>query len=133
MAEAALFLSWGTPVRGRELKGLEVFDETLAYWRQLKQEGQIEDFQIILLGPHGSDLEGFALLHGRVAQLHELHADEEYLCLTMMQGLVCESFRVLRASIGEGLDEQVRVYRDAVARLDRGRDEERLGIYPGVQ
>jgi hypothetical protein len=51
----------------------------------------------------------------------------------MMQGLVCESFRVLRARIGEGLDEQVRVYRDAVARLDRERDEERLGIYPGVQ
>jgi hypothetical protein len=25
------------------------------------------------------------------------------------------------------------VYRDAVARLDRERDEERFGIYPGVE
>ena len=133
MGQAALFIGWGTPVRGRELKGLEVFDESLAYWRQLKQEGRIDDFQIVLLYPHGSDLEGFALLHGTVAQLNDLDRDEEYLRLTMMQGLVCESFRVLRASIGEGLDEQVRVYRDAVAHLNRERDEERFGVYPGAE
>jgi hypothetical protein len=39
------------------LKGLEVFDESLGYWRQLKQEGRIEDFQVVLLYPHASDLE----------------------------------------------------------------------------
>ncbi len=133
MGKPALFISWGAAVRGREMKGLEVFDESLGYWRQLKQEGRIEDFQIVLLGPHASDLEGFALLHGTPAQLNDLDGDEEFLRLTVMQGLVSESFRVLRASIGEGLDEQVRVYRDVVARLDRERDEERIRIYPGAE
>jgi len=36
MAEAALFLSWGTPVRGRELKGLHEFATGL---REKEQSG----------------------------------------------------------------------------------------------
>jgi hypothetical protein len=133
MGQTALFIGWGTPVRGRELKGLEVFDESLAYWRQLRQEGRIEDFQVVLLYPHGSDLEGFVLLHGTAAQLNGLDGDEEFLRLTIMQGLVSESFRVIPASLGAGLDEQVRMYREMIARLDRERDEERIRVYPGVE
>jgi hypothetical protein len=37
MADAGLFIGWGPPVRGREEKGLEVFNEALGYYGE-KQE-----------------------------------------------------------------------------------------------
>ena len=42
MAGDALFLGWGPVVRGRELKALEVFQETLTYYGSLQQEGRID-------------------------------------------------------------------------------------------
>ena len=41
MAEAGLFIGWGAPVKGREAKGLEVFNESVEYWGRLQQEGRI--------------------------------------------------------------------------------------------
>ena len=131
MGQTGLFIGWGAAVPDREIKGLEVFDESLVYWRRLKRDGRIEDFQVVLLYPHASNLEGFALLHATVEQLNELDADEEFLRLTMMQELVSESFRVVRAKLDEGLDEQVRMYRSTIAELSRERDEERVHVYPG--
>lgn len=58
MAEAGLFVGWGAPVRGRETKGLEIFNESVAYWGRLQQEGRIESFEVVLLYPHGGDLAG---------------------------------------------------------------------------
>jgi hypothetical protein len=130
MGQTGLFIGWGAAVAHREVKGLEVFDESLVYWRQLKQEGRIEDFQVVLLYPHASNLEGFALLHATVEQLNELDADEEFLRLTMMQELVSESFRVVRAKLDEGLDEQIRMYRSTIAELSGERDEEPVHVYP---
>jgi hypothetical protein len=131
MGRTGLFIGWGAAIPDREVKGLEVFDESLVYWRQLKREGRIEDFQVVLLYPHASNLEGFALLHATVEQLNALDADEEFLRLTMMQELVSESFRVVRAKLDEGLDEQVRMYRSTIAELNRERDEEWVHVYPG--
>jgi len=34
MADAGLFVGWGIPVRGREAKSLEVFNESVQYWGQ---------------------------------------------------------------------------------------------------
>ena len=131
MGQTGLFIGWGAAVPDRETKGLEVFDESLVYWRRLKRDGRIEDFQVVLLYPHASNLEGFALLHATVEQLNELDADEEFLRLTMMQELVSESFRVVRAKLDEGLDEQVRMYRSMIAGLNREREEERVQVFPG--
>jgi hypothetical protein len=53
MAEAALFIGWGAPVRGREGKGLEIFNESVAYWGGLQQDGRIENFVEWLSGRTG--------------------------------------------------------------------------------
>ncbi len=45
MADAGLFIGWGAPVRGREAKGLEVFNEALSYYARLQQEGVIESLK----------------------------------------------------------------------------------------
>jgi hypothetical protein len=64
MADAGLLIGWGDLVRGREAKGLEVFNETLAYFGRLQQDGEIESFDTAILEPHGGDLGGFILLRG---------------------------------------------------------------------
>src|SRR5215218_8578043 len=76
MAEAGLFVGWGAPVRGREAKGLEVFNESVEYWGRLQQDGRIENFEVVLLYPHGGDLGGFALLRGSHDQLNQVGGDD---------------------------------------------------------
>jgi hypothetical protein len=37
MADHVPFISWGTPVRGAEKRGLEVFNETLGLYGRMQQ------------------------------------------------------------------------------------------------
>lgn len=74
MAGDALFLGWGPVVRGRELKALEVFQETLTYYGSLQQEGRIDSFEPVLIAPHGGDLAGFILLRGSRGSLDEVRS-----------------------------------------------------------
>lgn len=48
MANAALFIGWGEPVRGRERKSLQVLNEALAYFRGQQEQGRIESFEPVL-------------------------------------------------------------------------------------
>ena len=64
MADAALFIGWGQVVRGREKRAVQVFNESVEYWGKLQADGKIDDFEVVLLTPHGGDLQGFALLRG---------------------------------------------------------------------
>lgn len=117
MAEAALFVGWGAPVRGREAKGLEVFGESVEYWGRLQQDGRIESFEVVLLYPHGGDLFGFALLRGAHDQLNEVGGDEEFLRLTTRAGLIVERLGVVRAVVGDGLEPQIALFQEAVGEL----------------
>ena len=117
MAEAGLFIGWGAPVRGREAKGLEVFNEAVGYWGRLEQEGRIESSEVVILFPHGGDLVGFSLLRGSHAQLNELGGDEEFLRITARAGLIVEGLGVVRASLGEGLGKQIGIYQQAVTEV----------------
>src|SRR5437764_1460769 len=55
MADTGLFIGWGAPVRGREKKGLDVFNEAVQWYGQVQQDGRIESFEVALLDPHGGD------------------------------------------------------------------------------
>jgi hypothetical protein len=117
MAEAGLFVGWGAPVRGREAKGLEVFNESVAYWGRLEEDGRIESFEVVLLYPHGGDLAGFSLLRGTHDQLNDVGGDEEFLRLTARGGLVVERLGIVRAALGEGLERQISIYQQAIGEL----------------
>jgi hypothetical protein len=117
MADAAIFIGWGNPVRGREQQSLEVFSESMTYWGQLQQEGAIEDVQAYLLEPHGGDLAGFAVLRGDPAKLAELHASEDFQRLVARAGLIVENLGVVRATSGDALTAQMGVYQAQVAEL----------------
>ena len=65
MSEAALYIGWGTPTRGREKKALDVFNESVQYYGRLQQEGKVANFEVAILNPTGGDVGGFFLIRSR--------------------------------------------------------------------
>jgi hypothetical protein len=117
MADAGLFIGWGAPVRGREAKGLEVFNEALAYYGRLQQEGAIESFEPVILEPHGGDLQGFILLRGSEDRLARLRVDDEFVRLSTRASLIVESVGVIGAALGDGLQDSIATYQQAISQL----------------
>jgi hypothetical protein len=114
MAEAALFTGWGAPVRGREQKGLEIFNEALAYWGQQQESGGIESFEVTLLYPHGGDLAGFILAKGSQEQIAAIRASDEFDRLNVRAAQIVENFGVIDAAVDDGVGNQVQLYQEAV-------------------
>jgi hypothetical protein len=117
MAGDALFLGWGPVVRGREIKSLEVFQETLEYYGQLQQEGRIESFEPVLIAPHGGELGGFILLRGERAKLDEISSSEQFQRLLTRATLIVDDIGVIDAYTGEALAQQMAGFRTASEEL----------------
>jgi hypothetical protein len=111
MAGDALFLGWGPVVRGREMKALEVFQETLAYYGRLQQDGRIDSFEPVLIAPHGGELAGYILLRGTRTSLDEIRSGEEFRRLTVRAAAVVDDIGVIDAYTGEALAEQMTIFR----------------------
>lgn len=107
----ALFLGWGPVVRGRELKALEVFQETLTYYGTLQQDGKIDSFEPVLLAPHGGGLAGFILLRGARASLDEIRSSEEFQRLVTRAASIVDEVGVIDAYTGEALGQQMGRFR----------------------
>src|ERR1700745_1500353 len=117
MAERALFVGWGTPVRGREERAVEVFNAFVALFGRLQSEGRIEGVDVTLLDAHGGDLGGFFLVHGTEDQIAVLPYDDEFRRAAIDAGLIVDNFGVVRATSGEAVGPQMAMYGEAVARL----------------
>src|SRR6059058_16068 len=100
MADAALFIGWGQVVRGREKRAVQVFNESVEYWGSLQGDGRIEDFEVVLLGPHGGDLQGSALRRGTKNKMGAPGADEESRRPTTGAALTIEPRGVADARVG---------------------------------
>jgi hypothetical protein len=110
VAGEAIFIGWGPLVRGREQKAFEVFNDSVAYWGSLQQDGRIESVDVHLLAPHGGDLAGFALLKGDAAKLDELRRDDEFLRVNARANQVVDNLGVVDAVSGERLGQQMAIF-----------------------
>jgi hypothetical protein len=117
MAQEALFIGWGPPVRGREVKGMELYRTALEYFRRLEQDGHIEAMDVVILGPHGGDLYGFWLLRGSYEQFGELRTDMDFIRLVTRMGVTTERVGVVRAWVGDDAEGVLGLYEEAVAEL----------------
>lgn len=117
MAEAGLFIGWGPPVRGREAKGLDVFNEALSYYGKQQESGAIEGFEVVLIGPHGGDLYGFTLIKGSAEQISTLRATDEFQRLVTRAALIVERLGVVDAAVDEGIGEQLAAFQEAIGEL----------------
>ncbi len=103
MAGEELFIGWGPVVRGRELKALQVFQETIEFHGKLQQDGKIDSFDAHLIAPHGGDLAGFILLHGERSKLDAVRSSEDFERLIARAGAVVDQVGVLNGYSGEAL------------------------------
>jgi hypothetical protein len=120
MADRALFIGFGMPVRGREERALEVFNETVALYGRMQSDGRIERFEATLLDPHGGDLGGFFMIHGSEAQCAALPNDEEFRRSMIDAGLIVENLGVVPAVTGDGVGREMEMYGEAVRKVGIG-------------
>ena len=116
MADRVLFIGWGTPVRGREERSLEVFNDIMAHNVRLQQEGRIERFDVVLLEPNG-DLDGYVELHGSAEQLAALRQDKEFRRRTIDANLIVESLRMIDGVVNEGIATEMASYQEAISQV----------------
>jgi len=117
MADAGLFIGFGDPVRGRESQAVELFNETLAYYIRLQEEGEIDSFEPVFLEPHGGDLGGFILIRGDAEKLAAIRVSEEFTQLTIRAALAVENLGVVGADMGERLQRQMGYYTEQIAAI----------------
>ena len=116
MADRVLFMSWGETVRGREERGLEVFNEAVGILGRKQQEGQIESFDIVLLNPNG-ELGGYFAVQGSAEQIAALVEDEEFQRNTIDASLIVENLRHIVGYTNEAVAEQMGMYQEAISKV----------------
>lgn len=117
MADEALFIGWGEVVRGRERKAVEVLNESMQYYGQLQEGGQIESFDAWFLAPHGGDLAGFVLLRGEREQLDEIRRSPEFERLLTRAAMIVDRTGAVHAYTGEALGRLMAQFEEATGEL----------------
>jgi hypothetical protein len=116
MADRVLFIGWSTPVRGREERGLEVFNEAIGLCGRRQQEGRIERFDVVLLAPNG-DLNGYVEVHGSAEQIAAFREDEEFQRNTVDASLIVDGLRHIEGYTNDEVARQMARYQESVARV----------------
>jgi hypothetical protein len=120
MAERSLFIGFGQPVRGREERAVEVFNEFVGMFGQLQSDGRIEGMDVCLLDPHGGELGGFFMVHGSADQCTALTMDKTFRHACVDAGLIVEHFGVVPAVTGEAVGAEMALYTEAITKVGQG-------------
>ena len=120
MADRAVFIGFGQPVRGREERAVDVFKEFVGMCGRMQADGRVEGMDVTLLDPHGGDLGGFFMVHGSADQCAALPQDEEFRRASTDAGLIVENFGVVPAVTGEAVGEEMAMYIEAVKKVGQG-------------
>ena len=78
MEKGALFVGWGSIIVGREKTAPRVLNDAMQYLQGLQKEGKLDSIDVILLEPHGGELEGFVLIKGNKDFLAKLRVEKEF-------------------------------------------------------
>ena len=116
MADRVLFIGWGTPVRGAEERGLEVFNEALGLLGRMQQDDRIEAFDVCLMEPNG-DLNGFVLVRGSAEQIDALRMDDDFRRSTADVLLIVDHLRHIAGYTNEGVARQMAIWQEAIAKV----------------
>ena len=118
MANAGLFLGWGTAVSGREAKSLEMFQtEVLPFFQGQQDSGTIESYEVVFLEPHGGDLDGFILARGDREKIVSLRSSDDYTRLLTRGQFVVSSLGAVGASVADGIQDGITMYQEAISDL----------------
>jgi hypothetical protein len=116
MADRMLFIGWGETVRGAEERGLEVFNEALGILGRMQQDGRIERFDVVLLGPN-VDLNGYIEVHGTAAQIAAVREDDEFLRNTVDAEMIVNGLRHIDGYTNDGVARMMGLFQEAATKV----------------
>ncbi len=115
----AMFIGWGTPVRGREAQGSKVFGEWVELLGSSKSKGNVDSFTPVFLQARGGDLQGFFLVTGNPHKLQAFAASEEVRKATTRAMLIVDNFGVCSAFTGDEVSKQMAMWTSNAAELSK--------------
>jgi hypothetical protein len=116
MADRVLLVTWGTTVRGREERALEVFNEAMGILGRMQQDGRIERFNVVLCAPNGH-MDGYMALEGSAEQLAAVKEDDEFRRNTADASLIVEKLQHIEGVTNEGIAREVELYQESIQRV----------------
>ncbi len=116
MSDRMLFIGWGDTVRGREERSLEVFNEAIGLYGRMQQEGRIESFDVVLLGPNGG-LGGYIELHGSAEQLSTAQESDDFRRALVDASLIVDGLRIIDGVTNEGIARDMALYQEAISQV----------------
>ena len=120
MPDRAVFVGFGQPVRGREERAVDVFNDFVGMFGRMAADGRIADMDVTLLDPHGGDLGGFFMVHGSAEQCSALMMDEEFRRACTDANLIVDNFGVVPAATGQAVGDEMAMYIEAVRKVGVG-------------
>jgi hypothetical protein len=82
----------------------------------MQQDGRIEKFDVVLLGPN-PEMGGYIELHGSAEQIAAVQEDDEFRRNTVDAELCVANLRHIEGYTDAGVAEAVEMYREAVAKV----------------
>ncbi len=108
MANAGLALVWKQVKTGREAQALELFGSTMNYYTQLRERGEIQTFEPVLLLAHGGDdVNGFIHVRGTEEQIDTLRRSDEFRSMSLQCIYCLDGFGVIDAVTGDELTQMM--------------------------
>ena len=118
MRDFALFVGWGGTYPGREPFALKHEAEWEEILTRAKAEGEIDDFETVLLGPHGGELDGFTLVYGTPEKLFAMQQRDDLVALRTRAMLDHAKVSIIPATVGEGVEKQFAIFKEALAEYE---------------
>jgi len=117
MSNAAIVVMWGAHIPGRELKALGLFEEAVQYYAKLKEKGEIDSAEPVILRNPGADLAGLTIIRGDREKLHRIQNSPEARRFDNRSGLLLHNFKTMEAFIGDGLQPMIAEWASVVKEL----------------
>ena len=114
MPEAGIWIAWGLPTQGREVRALDLLNEAKGYLEHLADDGQIERFDITILKPQTTELGGFLLVQGTQEQIDALRHDDDFGVWVDRLQLVAGRVGMVDAWVGDGIAKAIDLYQQAL-------------------
>lgn len=115
MANGAIIITWGTPVRGREMQSLDVFGRSLAYWDEQAKEGRIHGHhEYFGISGNATQRSGTMVIDGDLDELARLMIDEDNTRLLAEASQIVENLdtQLCQANSDEAITQYVSVMND---------------------
>ena len=115
MANGAIIITWGTPVRGREMQSLDVFGRSLAYWDEKAKEGKIHGHhEYFAISGNATQRAGTMVIEGDLDELARLMVDQENTRLLGEASMIVDNLdtQLCEANSDEAITDYVSVLND---------------------